>query len=181
MMKRLPFMIPLILFGAVAIYFLFGLERAKEVGNDFVPSALIGKAFPAMDLAPLVEGKPGLSDKDLKGKVTIINVFASWCIPCRAEHPMITRMSRDEGLNVIGLNYKDKPADALKWLDELGDPYMAIGVDPKGRAGIDLGVYGVPETYVVDQEGIIRFRHVGPIQLRHLEDDILPLVAELSK
>ncbi|WP_328597108.1 DsbE family thiol:disulfide interchange protein [Curvivirga aplysinae] len=181
MMRRLPFILPLVLFAGLAIYFVFGLQRASEVGTEFVPSALIGKPFPEMNLAPLQPNKPGLKTADLKGQISVVNVFASWCVPCRAEHPMITRLAEKEGLNVIGLNYKDKPEDARNWLDELGDPYMAIGIDRDGRGGIDLGVYGVPETYVVDQEGIIRFRHVGPIQLRHLEDDILPLVEELSQ
>lgn len=181
MSRRLPFILPLVLFAGLAIYFVFGLQRASEVGTEFVPSALIGKPFPQMDLVALQPNKPGLTTADLGGDVFVVNVFASWCIPCRAEHPMITRLALKEGVKVIGLNYKDKPEDARIWLEELGDPYAAIGVDRDGRAGIDLGVYGVPETYVVDREGIIRFRHVGPLQLRHLEDDILPLVKELNQ
>ncbi len=181
MKTRLPFILPLILFMGLAIYFLLGLERATEVSRDFIPSAMIDKPLPEMSLAPLVVGKPGLITSELKGEVQIINVFASWCIPCRAEHPMVTSLSKKHGLNLVGLNYKDKPEAALKWLSDLGDPYDRIGADVTGRAGINLGVYGVPETYVIDKEGIIKFRHVGPLQVRHIEEDILPLVESLNK
>lgn len=181
MRSRLPYILPLILFAGLAVYFMLGLERASEVGNDFVPSALIGKPLPKMDLPPLVTGKPGINNEELLGEIQIINVFASWCIPCRAEHPIVTKMAEEYGLNLAGLNYKDKAKDATRWLNELGDPYARIGSDLSGRAGIDLGVYGVPETYVVDKEGIIRFRHVGPLQQRNLDDDILPLLKELSQ
>lgn len=175
--QRLVFLIPLLLFLGLAGYFFVGLGRDVTL----VQSPLIDKPLPALDVPPLKDGKPGLKTSDFKGEPQIINVFASWCIPCRAEHPLITQLADKYGLKVNGLNWKDKPADALAWLEELGDPYTRIGADEHGRAGIDLGVYGVPETYLVDAEGRIRFKHVGPLQPRHLEQEILPLLEEMSQ
>lgn len=176
-MNRLLFAIPLILAVAVFVYFYEGLGRDASV----VPSALINRPAPEFDLPPLKDDKPGLKTADLKGKVALVNVFASWCVPCRAEHPMIRRLAEEYGIPVYAINYKDKREDALKYLDELGDPYERIGFDSTGRVGIDWGVYGVPETYVIDRNGIIRFKHVGPLLERHIKDEILPLVEKLSK
>lgn len=174
-MQRLIFLLPLALFLGLAVYLFVGLGR--DVSE--VPSAMIDKPVPSMDLPPLKDGKPGMATPDFKGEVQVINVFASWCVPCRAEHPLVTQLAEEHGITVNGLNWKDKPADARKWLKDLGDPYARIGSDENGRAGIDLGVYGVPETYVIDAEGRIRYKHTGPLQLRHLKQDILPLIEEL--
>lgn len=175
--QRLVFLIPLALFLGLAGYFFIGLGRDTSLVN----SPLIDKPLPELDVPPLKDGKPGLKTADLKGEPQILNVFASWCIPCRAEHPLITQLAKKHGVTVNALNWKDKPEAALAWLEELGDPYTRIGKDQAGRAGIDLGVYGVPETYVIDADGRIRFKHVGPIQKRHLEQDILPLLEELRQ
>ncbi len=177
MMKRLIFLLPLVLFGTLAGYFF------ARLGDDVttVPSALIDKPVPPIETVALLEGKPGVSAADFKGEPKILNVWASWCIPCRAEHPLITRLARDTGIPVLGLNYKDRQGAAIAWLDELGDPYHAIGYDQSGRAGIELGVYGVPETYVTDKDGRIRYKRVGPVTPEILEEEILPLIRELSK
>lgn len=177
MKQRLIFLIPLVLFLGLAVYFFVGLGR----DTSLVESPLIDKPLPELDVPPLKEGKPGLKTAELIGEPQLINVFASWCIPCKAEHPLITQLAKKHGVKVNALNWKDKPEDALAWLEELGDPYTRIGEDQAGRAGIDLGVYGVPETYVIDAEGRIRFKHVGPLQPRHLEQDILPLLEELRQ
>ena len=121
----------------------------------------------------------GLSSGDLRGEVTLVNVFASWCVACRAEHPLFMALTRDGTLPVHGLNYKDKPEEAAAWLDELGDPYTRTGADIDGRVGIEWGVYGVPETFVVDRQGRIAFKQIGPITPAVLEQQILPLVRRL--
>jgi cytochrome c biogenesis protein CcmG, thiol:disulfide interchange protein DsbE len=128
---------------------------------------------------PALEGGDGLSSEDLKGRVSLVNVFASWCVPCRVEHPVLMRLA-EEGVPIFGINYKDPPDQAKAWLAELGDPFEKIGADRNGRVGIEWGVYGVPETFVVDAEGRIRHRHVGPIQARDLERTLLPILAELN-
>lgn len=157
--KQLAYLLPLVLFVVVAVYFAVGLGRDPSV----IPSALIGKPVPQFSL-PTLTGEPGgFSTADLSGNGTIlVNVFASWCIPCRAEHPYLMRMAK-KGVTIYGINYRDKPADARAWLAEMGNPYTRIGADRKGRVGIDWGVYGVPETFVVDTNGRIQFKQVGPI------------------
>ncbi len=177
MKRRLVFLVPLALFMGLAGYFYFGLGR--DVTQ--VPSALIDKPLPDLDVPPLLDDMPGLKTADLKGKAQIINVFASWCVPCRAEHPIITKLAKQYGVKVNALNWKDKPEDAKAWLDKLGNPYATVGSDQKGRAGIDLGVYGVPETYVIDAQGRIRYKIAAPLQQRNLDQDILPLLKELNK
>jgi cytochrome c biogenesis protein CcmG/thiol:disulfide interchange protein DsbE len=149
-------------FAFLAAVFLIGLRGSDP---SVVPSALIGRPAPVFALPPL-EGLslPGVATGDLaKGKVTLVNVWASWCGPCRLEHPVLMELSKREDLALFGLNYKDEPGNALKFLKSLGLPYQAVGVDRKGRASIDWGVYGVPETFVVDGQGIVRFKWVGPI------------------
>lgn len=175
--KRLLFFLPVALFVAVGIGLALGLTRDPSV----LPSVLIDKEVPTFDLPPL-EGadRPGFSSEDLEGQVSLVNVFASWCVPCRVEHPILVRLAQ-QGVAIYGINYKDQPAKARAWLDELGNPFKAIGADTDGRVAIDWGVYGVPETFVVDREGRIVHRHVGPLQARDLERTILPMVAELSE
>ncbi len=176
-MSRLLFVLPLLVFGIVAGYFF------AQLGEDpsIVPSALIDKPVPEFETGPLLEDKPGLATGDFKtGKAVLVNIWASWCIPCRAEHPLITRLARDEGMTIYAINYKDKRADAIGWLNELGDPYQRIGFDESGRAGIEWGVYGVPETYVIDGDGRIRWKRVGPMTPQLIEDELKPLLADLQ-
>lgn len=167
--------IPLLVFAVVAGFLAIGLTlNPREV-----PSPLIGRPVPAFSLPPVLGRTSGLSDKDLKGEVSVVNVFASWCVPCRQEHPLIQRLARE--VPVHGLNYKDRPEDAARWLDELGDPYTRTGADIDGRVSIDWGVYGVPETFVIDRDGRIAYKQIGPIQPQVLEEKILPLIHKLQQ
>jgi cytochrome c biogenesis protein CcmG/thiol:disulfide interchange protein DsbE len=177
---RLIFLLPLAVFVALAAVFLIRLETGGNL--EAVPSALVGKPAPEFDLPPL-EGvsRPGLKGSDLKGTVTVVNVFASWCGPCRIEHPQLIALEKDGRIRLVGINYKDVPANAVRFLDELGNPYAAIGVDQSGRAAIDWGVYGVPETFIVDQNGIIRYKHIGPIDAVALKAQVLPQIEAALK
>jgi cytochrome c biogenesis protein CcmG/thiol:disulfide interchange protein DsbE len=177
-MRRLLYLLPILVFVAIAIWFAFGLTRDPSK----VPSALIDQPMPAFALPALAGAKvPALGDATIKGRVALVNFFASWCVPCRAEHPILMRLAEEKRVAVYGINYKDRGEDAMRWLKELGNPYAAIGHDEPGRVGIDWGVYGVPETFVVDREGRIRFKQVGPITPAVLQDTILPLIAQLEK
>ncbi len=177
-MRRLFFFMPLAVFAVLAVYFALGLGMDPKI----IPSALIDKPVPKFTLPPIDGGaKQGFSDAELKGRVSVINVFASWCIPCKAEHPLIMRLAGMGVATVYGLNYKDEAADALKWLTNLGDPYHRIGADRDGRVGIDWGVYGVPETFVVDAQGRIHHKHVGPLTQKSLEGELLPIIRTLSQ
>ncbi len=177
--RRLPllFLLPLALFALVGVFLGIGLTRDPST----LPSALIGKPAPEFALPPLPgrEGEGGLSRADLGGQPVLVNVFASWCVPCRIEHPVVARLA-ERGVTVHGINYKDRPEDALAWLEELGDPFRRVGMDRDGRVGIEWGVYGVPETFVLDREGRIAYRHVGPLQPRDVEEKILPLLEKLK-
>ena len=183
MQNRLLYILPILVFLVLAVYFAIGLTKDPKI----LPSALIDKPVPDFALKPLDNGTKegygnGFASGDLKqGGVSVLNVFASWCIPCRAEHPFITQLAEMKIAPVYGLNYKNKPADALGWLRELGDPYAAIGADVSGRVGIDWGVYGVPETFIVDGQGKIRYKHVGPINQKALDDKILPVIRKLGQ
>jgi cytochrome c biogenesis protein CcmG, thiol:disulfide interchange protein DsbE len=176
-MSRILFLAPLALFAIVAAYFAIGLTKDSRI----LPSALIDQPAPQFDLAALKDGEPGFSTADLTGQVTLVNVFASWCVPCRAEHPLLMRLARDKVVRIVGLNWKDRKTDAMTWLKELGDPYSLIGHDFSGRAGIEWGVYGVPETYLIDKEGRIRYKKVGPMVESTITDEILPLIKDLSQ
>jgi cytochrome c biogenesis protein CcmG/thiol:disulfide interchange protein DsbE len=177
-MRRLIYLIPLVVFIAVSIWFAIGLTRDPSR----IPSALIDQPVPRFTL-PAVAGTtvPGLSDEAIRGKVALVNVFASWCAPCRVEHPILMRLAAEKRVPIYGINWKDRATDASQWLKELGNPYAAIGHDEENRVGIEWGVYGAPETFIVDREGRIRFKHVGPITPSVLEDTILPLIARLEK
>jgi len=171
-MRRIAVFIPLAIFLALVGVFFF------RIGGDHsvVPSALIKKPAPQLAL-PALEGasKPALDPAAFSGNVTVVNVWASWCAPCRVEHPMLMRLASDARIRVSGINYKDQPANALKFLSQLGNPYAAIGIDAAGRAAIEWGVYGVPETFVVGRDGLIRYKLVGPItpeNLPKLQDEI---------
>ena len=173
-MRRLLYLIPVLVFGAVGIGLAVGLTR--DPGT--LPSALLDRPVPAFEL-PGLGGGDGLSSEDLKGRVSLVNVFASWCVPCRVEHPLMMALA-ERGVTIYGINYKDPPEQANAWLDELGNPFARIGADRSGRVGIDWGVYGVPETYLVDGAGRIRHRFVGPLQPRDVDQILLPLLAELA-
>lgn len=172
---RLLFLVPAVVFVGLMLAFGIGLNRDP----NRVPSPLIGKPVPEFSLPPVKGRSLGLSTADLKGEVSLVNVFASWCVACREEHPVLMRI-REQGLvPVHGLNYKDKPDDAARWLDTMGDPYTRTAADLDGRVAIDWGVYGVPETFVIDRQGQIAFKQIGAITLEVLEQRILPLVASL--
>jgi cytochrome c biogenesis protein CcmG/thiol:disulfide interchange protein DsbE len=172
---RLLFLVPVVLFAGMALAFRAGLYRDPSV----VPSVLIGKAVPDFSLEPVKGRKLGLSTADLKGEVSLVNVFASWCVACRQEHPLLMGLKAAGTVPIHGLNYKDKPDDAAGWLNAMGDPYTRTGADLDGRVAIDWGVYGVPETFVVDPQGRIAFKQIGPVTTDDLNRTILPLVARL--
>lgn len=171
--RLLVVLLPLFLFAALAGIFLKQLLSGEDI--SVVPSALIGQAAPATKLPPL-DGVtvPGLDSDAFKGKVTLVNVWASWCGPCREEHPVLLGLASDDRFSIAGMNYKDKPENARRFLGDLGNPYKAIGVDETGRTAINWGVYGVPETYVIDRTGTIRYRHVGPLTPESVKSALLP-------
>jgi len=168
---------PLVIFAGFAGLALVGLGRDNP---DELPSALTGKSAPEVALTPLGEGKP-FTDKDLRdGEVSLVNYWASWCAPCRVEHPNLEVLAR-EGITIYGVNYKDKPGNALGFLEELGNPYAAMGADVKGRMALDWGLYGVPETYVIDGDGQIVLRFAGPITDRVMDNTIRPAIEEARR
>ncbi len=173
--RRLFVFLPLLVFLGLAGLFLAQLLSGRDVSE--IPSALIDQPAPQTNLPPL-EGTtlPGLESKSFAGKVTLINVFASWCAPCREEHPVLLGLSGDTRLVLAGLNYKDQPENARRFLGDLGNPYQAIGVDPAGRAAIDWGVYGVPETFVIGKDGRIAYKHVGPLTPESVRALLLPQI-----
>jgi len=174
-MKR--FLIPLAAFCVLVVFLAIGLTRDPRD----VPSPLKDKAAPVFALPQLAAADKSFSPADMKGRVWLLNVWASWCVSCRQEHPVLVAFAKEGKLPVVGLNYKDQLPDAKNWLAKFGDPYVLSAVDADGRVGIDYGVYGVPETYVIDKAGMIRMKHTGPITPESLQKQILPLVAELSK
>lgn len=177
-MRRLLYLLPLGAFVAIAIWFAIGLTRDPSR----IPSALLDRPVPEFTLPALDgTGVAGLKAADLQGKVALVNVFASWCVPCRVEHPILMRLGGDAGVALYGISYKDKAEDSTRFLRELGNPYAAIGHDESGRVGIEWGVYGVPETFLIDRSGRIRHKHVGPISPKDLQETLLPLIAELKR
>jgi len=146
-----------------------------------IPSALLGKKAPALAMQSL-EGSntPALTDQAVAGKLTLVNVFASWCVPCRQEHPLLKELAKDTRLTVVGINYKDKNDNALRFLGELGNPYAAIGIDPNGKAAIDWGVYGIPESYLVGPDGTILYKRVGPFDERSINSELMPAIEKAS-
>ncbi len=146
-----------------------------------VPSPLVGKAAPAFSLPALSNPESKFSPSEMRGKVWLLNVWASWCVSCRDEHPVLVEFSKAQHAPLVGLNYKDRRDDALQWLARFGDPYALSVVDADGRIGIDYGVYGVPETYVIDKAGIIRYKQIGPVTPDIMAGRIVPLVRELQK
>jgi len=173
--SRLLVLVPVAAF--VTLMLAFGLSLNRDPNR--VPSALIGKPVPEFTLAPVKGRTLGLSTAALRGEVSLVNVFASWCVACREEHPLLMRMKAQGLVPIHGLNYKDRPDDAARWLDAMGDPYTRTGADLDGRVAIDWGVYGVPETYVIDRQGRIAFKQIGPISEQTLTNTIRPLIARL--
>jgi len=170
-------LIPLGIFMVLVVFLAIGLTRDPHE----VPSPLIGKAAPLFTTPILQTPQQQFSSKDMLGKVWLLNTWASWCVACRQEHPILVEFAKSKTLPVIGLDYKDKDADGLKWLARLGNPYDLSVTDRDGRIGIDFGVYGVPESFLIDKAGVIRYKQIGPITEEALRDKILPLVRELQK
>ncbi len=174
-MKR--FVWPLLIF-AVLVGFLY---KGLDLNPREVPSPLIGKPAPAFALAQLHEPSRTIGPADMAGKVWLLNVWASWCVACRQEHPVLRDLAAMKVLPMVGLNYKDVRSDGIAWLERFGDPYAVSAFDGDGRVGIDFGVYGVPETFVIDKRGTIRFKHIGPVTPEVVQTKLLPLVKELER
>ena len=175
-MRKLVFLVPAALFGVLLVVFSIGLTHDPHL----LPSALIDRPAPDFDLPGLYDAAKGLSREDLGGRVTLVNFFASWCTPCREEHQELMALAQRQGVTLEGIAYKDKPEDARRFLDGLGNPYRRVGVDRDGRTAIDFGVYGVPETYVIDASGRIRYRQVGPLTAADIQEKILPLLSQIK-
>jgi cytochrome c biogenesis protein CcmG/thiol:disulfide interchange protein DsbE len=171
------FLIPLAVFVLLVGFLAVGLQlNPREV-----PSPLVGRAAPAFELPVLSQPDKRFVSADMRGKVWLLNVWASWCVSCRDEHPVLVELAKKGVLPILGLNYKDKGDEAQRWLKQFGDPYQLSVVDADGRIGIDYGVYGVPETYLIDTEGVIRYKQVGPLTQAILEKKVLPLAMALRK
>ena len=179
---KASYLLPIAIFMAMVAIFglvLYQISQGRDIKE--VPSPLIGKAVPQFELPLLLKPEQTFSSTQLKGRVSLVNVWASWCVSCRYEHDLLVTLSRNTDLSIIGINYKDERFDALKWLKDFGNPYEASIYDYDGRAAIDWGVYGTPESFIVDQQGIIRYKHTGPISEEKLQSEILPLVRELKQ
>jgi len=174
--RRWAYLWPIAIFAVIGVFLGIGLTLDPRL----VPSPLIGKPVPQFKLPPVQGRTLGLATEDLRGEVSVVNVFASWCVACRDEHPLWMELGRQRVLPIHGLNYKDRPEDAARWLAELGDPYTRTGADRDGRVGIDWGVYGVPETFVVDRQGVIRDKIIGAITRKSVDERLLPLVRKLQ-
>ena len=170
------FALPLVVFVLMVGLLGYGLRLDPKK----VPSPLIDKPAPEFSLSMLETPSRQLSTKDMSGQVWVLNVWASWCVSCRAEHAVITELANRNLVTVVGLNYKDEPADATRWLEQFGNPYATSVIDRDGRVGIDWGVYGVPETFVIGADGMIKYKHIGPVTHESLEQTILPMLKELK-
>jgi len=175
--RTLIFLLPLLVFAGLGVFLALGLGRDPGA----LPSTLVGKPAPAVDLPPIPgRDEAGLKSADLRGRPMLVNVFASWCVPCRVEAPVLDRL-KEEGVTIQGIDYKDPPADVTAWLKDLGDPFAKVGLDRKGATAIDWGVYGVPETFVLDRDGRVAYKFVGPLQPRDVERTLKPLLAKLER
>ncbi len=175
-MRHLKYLLPLAVFG-VMVWF---LGQGLYLNPREVPSPLVNKPAPVFNVADLHRPELQFASEQMKGKVWILNVWASWCRACRDEHPLFVELGRQGIVPIVGLNYKDQRGDALEWLRALGNPYVASAYDVDGRVGMDYGVYGVPETYVIDKQGVIRYKHTGPVTAQSLQTKVLALVKELQ-
>lgn len=172
----MKYLIPLVVFAGLSAFLLLGLDKDPTR----VPSPLLDKPAPEFTLPVLGQSGESFSTADMQGKVWLLNIWATWCAACRVEHPLLVDLSRRGLVDIIGLNYKDKDDLAIKWLEDLGDPYSVTATDHSGRVGIDWGFYGAPETFVIDKSGIVRHKKIGPVTPADLQNTILPLVAELQ-
>jgi cytochrome c biogenesis protein CcmG/thiol:disulfide interchange protein DsbE len=171
------YLLPLGIFLVLVVFLGIGLGlNPREI-----PSPLIDKPAPAFDLVQLHEPGKSLTTQDMRGQVWLLNVWASWCVSCREEHPVLVELAKTRVVPIVGLNYKDQRPEALRWLQQFGDPYVMSIVDGDGRVGINYGVYGVPETFVIDKAGVIRYKQIGPVTPKALQEKILPLVAKLQQ
>ena len=175
-MKRLWFLIPLLVLGVLVVFLGAGLKLDPRE----VPSPLIGKPAPGFALARLDDAAQTIKREDMLGKVWMLNVWASWCVACREEHPLLVEFSHKRLLPVYGLNYKDQRRDGMAWLSQFGNPYDASLFDSDGRVGIDFGVYGVPETFIIDRDGVVRMKHIGPLTPEVIQTEIEPMVRKLN-
>lgn len=173
---RLVLLLPAAVFAAFAVALYWGLWNK----DDRLPSTLIGRHVPEFALPPIEGRENGLSSADLQGQISLVNVWASWCVSCRTENPLLVELAEVGTVSIYRINYKDDPEEALAFLEKFGDPFIHIGADRSGRVAIDWGVYGLPETFVIDAEGRIAYKHVGPFDRRSLEEDILPVVRRLQ-
>jgi len=169
--------LPLIAFMALAALLFVGVRMNSGKDTSAIPSPLIGKPAPALNLPELQMPESRMASSELKGRAFVLNVWGSWCVSCRVEHPIITDLAKS-GAIVVGYNYKDTPEDASRWLAQFGNPFALILQDTDGRAALDWGIYGAPETFVIDADGIVRFKHVGPLTAEVVTDKILPLLKE---
>jgi cytochrome c biogenesis protein CcmG, thiol:disulfide interchange protein DsbE len=175
MTRRLLFLLPLLTLAMMAGFFAWSLLVGRDPAS--IGSVMVGRPAPKLDLRPLRVGDKPITDALLRsGKPTLVNFFASWCTPCLAEHPLFTRLAEREGATIVGIAWKNKPEDALAWLKRLGDPYLYAGLDFDGKAGIDWGLSGVPETYAIDGNGIVRLHFRGPITERDVTERIVPFL-----
>ena len=171
------YLLPLGIFLVLVVFLGIGLGlNPREI-----PSPLIDKPAPAFELVQLHEPGKSLTTQDMRGQVWLLNVWASWCVSCREEHPVLVALAKTRVVPIVGLNYKDQRPEALRWLQQFGDPYVLSIVDGDGRVGINFGVYGVPETFVIDKAGVIRYKQIGPVTPKALQEKILPLVAKLQQ
>ena len=175
--RRLVLLLPLAIFLGLVVALAWGLTR----NSSTIPSALIGKAVPQFSLPPVKGRTLGLSSEDLRGEVSLVHVFASWCVACREEHPVFMQMKADGIGPIHGLNYKDRPDDAARWLNTIGDPYTRTGADINGRVAIDWGVYGVPETFVITKDGHVAYKHIGVVTPKVLDEILLPLIQRIRQ
>lgn len=175
-MKRLVFLLPLAIFLGLAVF----LYRGLYLNPQELPSALVGKPFPEFALSAVEDPQRQITRNDLLGKPALVNVWATWCVACKVEHPVLNRLAR-QGVVIHGVNYKDQRAAALDWLRNFQDPYQLNIEDPEGRLGLQLGVYGAPETFFIDREGIIRHRYVGVIDDRVWQEELAPLYQEMLR
>ena len=178
-MRRFVFLLPILIVAVLVAVFWIGLDPKRD--KSVLPSALVGKPVPAIDLPALNDGAPRLSLDGFKGRLIAVNFFASWCLPCRAEHPLLKQVTAEFGVPVIGISWKDKPDASRAYIAELGDPYAATGTDESGRTGIDFGITGIPETFLVDAKGVVRYRLAGPLTPDNLRSDLAPAIAEAKQ
>lgn len=173
-MAKTLFILPFLIFFGVITY--FAIPIVKKSDPKLLPSALVDKDVPQNKLPPLSKNKRGFDHEDLVGGEALVNFFSSWCGPCRVEHDLLMKISKEKTVRLFGINYKDQTQAAINWLNQLGDPFERIVADKDGRAAIDWGVYGVPETYLIDKQGKVRYRHVGPLTERILEEKLMPII-----